>query len=71
MTRLAQQRRGPGRVTFLERLTAIGHPLLKRVQIQFAVLDAEQVPGRAGEQPRLRITVGERLAQAGDLNVQH
>jgi hypothetical protein len=61
----------PGRDPLLQRLPTSGHPLLERVQVQFTVLDAEQVPGRAGEQPRLGVTVGERLAQPGDLNVQH
>ena len=69
--RLAQQHRGPARITLLERVSAIGHPPLEGVQIQFAVLDAEQVPGRPGEQPGLGVTVGERLAQARDLNPEH
>ena len=55
----------------LKRVTALGDPPLECVQVQFAVLDAEQVSGRAGGQPRLGVTVGERLAQPGDLHVQH
>jgi hypothetical protein len=69
--RLAKQHRGPARVTVLQRVTALGHPPVECVQVQFAVFDAEQVPGRAGKQPRLGVTVGERLAQPGNLNVQH
>ena len=41
------------------------------MQIQLAVLDPEQIAGRPGLQPRLSVPVGERLAQAGDLNPQH
>jgi hypothetical protein len=52
-------------------LTPVSDPLVERVQIQFAILNAEQVPGRAGEQPRPRVTVGKRFAQAGDLHVQY
>ena len=51
--RVAQQHRGPARITVLQRVTALGHPLVECVQVQLALFDAEQVPGRAGEQPRL------------------
>ena len=69
--RLAQEHRGPAGITFLKRVASISHPLLECVQVQLTWLDTEQVPGRASEQPRPMATVGERLAQAGDLNVQH
>jgi len=69
--RRTQQRRGPARILRLKRPSAGGHLLLERVQVQLAVLDAEHVPGRASEQPRLWVTIGERLAQAGNLNMEH
>lgn len=48
-----------------------GHPLLEYLQIQFAVLNAQQVPGRAGQQPRRTVPAAEDLAQPGDLHPQH
>ncbi len=48
-----QQRRRLAWVTLLQRVPARGHPLLEHIQIQFAWLDPQQIPGRAGQQPRL------------------
>jgi hypothetical protein len=69
--RFTQLHRGPAGIPLLKRPPAIGHPLLERVQVQFAGLDAEQVPRRPGEQPRRGAAAGQRLAQPGDLHVQH
>ncbi len=55
----------------LKRVPASGHPLLEHLQIQLPVLDAERVPGRAGDQSGRSVPVGEHLAQPGDLHPEH
>ena len=69
--RFPQQPRRPARVAVAQRVPAGGHLLLERVQVQLAILDPQQIAGRPGQQPRLAVAVGERLAQPGDLNPQH
>ncbi len=69
--RFPQQPRSPGRVAVPQRLPPVGYLLLERVQVQLAIRDPQQIAGRLGQQPRLAVAFGERLAEPGDLNPQH
>ena len=55
----------------LERVPAIAQPLLERLEIELALLDAQQITGGTSEQSRLVGGGGQRLAQARDLHVEH
>ena len=62
-------RRLPG-IAVLERSPALSKPLLERLQVELSLLDAQQLAGRASEQPRLLTVIRQRFAQTRDLYVQ-
>jgi hypothetical protein len=68
--RLAKLRCSRSRIALLQGEATFHRELLERVQVELTWLDAQQVPRRAGHQPRLAVMGCEHLAQAGDLNSQ-